>query len=267
MYSGGANSVERGHQVMANDGSQQRKPDFRTALEDVKALATVLVMQLESVLGRRLTLRSLAVLAATGVVATLVLALVLGSPIGILELSVSFAFALALIWIKERVVAKLERDQKQDTLYTILTHDLQDIKETDKGLEELIRSYSGQDEISPRMFLTNLTPVEYARRLAELDRQHAYVYSAYQIEAEGARKRDETLDKLREQFFQEDDKDNRRKLGQAIQKQAELARKDNITLLEKELAVVKRIQEARDKDKKTVTQFETIIEDLKKETP
>ena len=60
---------------MADDGSQQRKPDFRTAVEDVKALATVLVMKLESVLGRRLTLRSPTVLAAIGVVATLVLAL------------------------------------------------------------------------------------------------------------------------------------------------------------------------------------------------
>jgi hypothetical protein len=60
---------------MADDGSQQRKPDFRTAVEDVKALATVLVMKLESVLGRRLHLRSPAVLAAIGVIATLVLAL------------------------------------------------------------------------------------------------------------------------------------------------------------------------------------------------
>jgi hypothetical protein len=37
---GDANSVERGHlerghQVMADDGSQQRKPDIRTAVEDV----------------------------------------------------------------------------------------------------------------------------------------------------------------------------------------------------------------------------------------
>jgi hypothetical protein len=60
---------------MANDGSQQRKPDFRTALEDIKALSTVLVMKLESVLGRRLELRRPAVLAAIGVVTTLVLAL------------------------------------------------------------------------------------------------------------------------------------------------------------------------------------------------
>src|SRR5215207_5223511 len=60
---------------MADDGSQQRKPDFRTAVEDIKALATVLVMKLESVLRRRLKLRSPAVLAAIGVVATLVLAL------------------------------------------------------------------------------------------------------------------------------------------------------------------------------------------------
>jgi uncharacterized protein YjbI with pentapeptide repeats len=60
---------------MANDGSKQRKPDLWTAVEDVKALATVLVMELESVLGRRLKLRSPAVLAAIGVVATLVLAL------------------------------------------------------------------------------------------------------------------------------------------------------------------------------------------------
>jgi hypothetical protein len=61
---------------MADDGSQQRKPDFRTALEDVKALGTVLVMKLESVLGRRLKLRSPAVLATIGIVATLVFALV-----------------------------------------------------------------------------------------------------------------------------------------------------------------------------------------------
>jgi drug/metabolite transporter (DMT)-like permease len=61
---------------VADDGSQQRKPDFQTAVEDVKALATALVMKLESVLGRRLHLRSPAVLAAIGVIATLVLALV-----------------------------------------------------------------------------------------------------------------------------------------------------------------------------------------------
>jgi hypothetical protein len=61
---------------MADDGNQQRKPDFRTAVEDVEALAMVLVMKLESVLGRRLKLRSPAVLAAIGVITTLVLALV-----------------------------------------------------------------------------------------------------------------------------------------------------------------------------------------------
>jgi hypothetical protein len=41
--------VGRVHQVMADDGSQQRKPDFRTAVEDVvKALATVLIIEAES---------------------------------------------------------------------------------------------------------------------------------------------------------------------------------------------------------------------------
>jgi uncharacterized protein YjbI with pentapeptide repeats len=59
---------------MADDGGQQRKPDFRTAVEDVKALATVLIVEAESVLGRRLNLRSPAVLAAIGVVVTIVLA-------------------------------------------------------------------------------------------------------------------------------------------------------------------------------------------------
>jgi hypothetical protein len=54
---------------MANDGSQQRKPDLRTVVEDVKAIATVL--------GGRLNLRSPApaVLAAIGVAATVVVAL------------------------------------------------------------------------------------------------------------------------------------------------------------------------------------------------
>jgi hypothetical protein len=47
---------------MADDGSQQRKPDFRTAVKDVKALATVLAMEAESILGRR-TARVLGALA------------------------------------------------------------------------------------------------------------------------------------------------------------------------------------------------------------
>jgi Pentapeptide repeats (8 copies) len=58
----GANSVKRGHQGMADDGSQQRKPDFRSAVKDVKALATVLAMEAESILGRR-TARVLGALA------------------------------------------------------------------------------------------------------------------------------------------------------------------------------------------------------------
>jgi Pentapeptide repeats (8 copies) len=51
---------------MADDGSQRRKPNLRTA---------VLATEAKSVLGRRLKLRSPAVLMAIGVVATLVLAL------------------------------------------------------------------------------------------------------------------------------------------------------------------------------------------------
>jgi uncharacterized protein YjbI with pentapeptide repeats len=38
---------------VADEGSKQRKPGFKTALEDVKALATVLAMEVESALGRR----------------------------------------------------------------------------------------------------------------------------------------------------------------------------------------------------------------------
>lgn len=33
---------------MADDGSQQRKPDFRTPVEDVKALDTVLIIEAQS---------------------------------------------------------------------------------------------------------------------------------------------------------------------------------------------------------------------------
>src|SRR5688500_14204027 len=38
---------------MADDSSQQRKPDLKTAIEDVKAVVTVVAMEAESVLGRR----------------------------------------------------------------------------------------------------------------------------------------------------------------------------------------------------------------------
>jgi hypothetical protein len=54
---------------VADDGNQQRKPNFRTAVEDIKALAKVLVID-------KLALRSPAVLFAIGVVVTLVLAVV-----------------------------------------------------------------------------------------------------------------------------------------------------------------------------------------------
>jgi len=47
---------------MADDGSQQRKADFRTAVKDVKAVAAVLAMEAESILGRR-TARVLGALA------------------------------------------------------------------------------------------------------------------------------------------------------------------------------------------------------------
>jgi uncharacterized protein YjbI with pentapeptide repeats len=52
---------------VADDGSQQRKPDFRTAVEDVKAVATVLAMEAESVLGRR-PARFLGILALLAIV-------------------------------------------------------------------------------------------------------------------------------------------------------------------------------------------------------
>jgi hypothetical protein len=48
-----ARTVEEVHRVVADDGSQQRKSNVKTAVEDVKAIAMVLAMEAESVLGRR----------------------------------------------------------------------------------------------------------------------------------------------------------------------------------------------------------------------
>src|SRR5215213_5652788 len=55
------------HRAVADDGSQQRKPGVKTIVEDVKAIATVLAMEAESVLGRR-TAQGLAVLVLFAVV-------------------------------------------------------------------------------------------------------------------------------------------------------------------------------------------------------
>lgn len=59
---------------MADGGSQQRKPNFRTAVEDVKVLAAVLATEADSVLGRR-TARFLGILALFAVVVGTLLAL------------------------------------------------------------------------------------------------------------------------------------------------------------------------------------------------
>jgi hypothetical protein len=57
---------------VADDGGQRRKPDFRTAVEDVKAIAAVFAMEAESVLGRR-TARVLGVIALFVVVVAVLL--------------------------------------------------------------------------------------------------------------------------------------------------------------------------------------------------
>jgi hypothetical protein len=71
----GRNRGERVHQVVADDGRQQRKPDFGTIVEDVKAVAMILAMEAESILGRRLA-RFLGVLALFAVVVGTLLFLV-----------------------------------------------------------------------------------------------------------------------------------------------------------------------------------------------
>jgi hypothetical protein len=57
---------------VANDGSRQRKRDFRTAVKDAKAVATVLAMEAESVFGKR-TARFLAVLGAFAIAIVMLL--------------------------------------------------------------------------------------------------------------------------------------------------------------------------------------------------
>ena len=52
---------------MSNDGDEQRKRNFRTAVADVKAISKVLIVEAESVLGRRMT-RVLGVLVLVTVV-------------------------------------------------------------------------------------------------------------------------------------------------------------------------------------------------------
>jgi hypothetical protein len=59
---------------VTDDRGRQRKPDFRTAVETAKAVATVLGMEAESILGRR-TARFLGILALFAVVVGVLLAL------------------------------------------------------------------------------------------------------------------------------------------------------------------------------------------------
>jgi hypothetical protein len=61
---------------MADDGSQQRKPGFKAAVEDVKAIATVLATEAENILGRK-TARFLGILA--------LFVVVVGSLLGFLD--------------------------------------------------------------------------------------------------------------------------------------------------------------------------------------
>jgi hypothetical protein len=55
---------------MADGGSQQRKPDFRTTVEDAKAISKVLAAEAESIFGRRMA-RVLGVLVLATVIVTI----------------------------------------------------------------------------------------------------------------------------------------------------------------------------------------------------
>jgi hypothetical protein len=59
---------------MADGSSQQRKPDFRTAVEDVKAICKVLAADAESIFGRRMA-RGLGVLVLAAVIVTILFVL------------------------------------------------------------------------------------------------------------------------------------------------------------------------------------------------
>ena len=123
-----------------------------------------------------------------------------------------FLFALLLIWAKEWIVSMRERRLKQDALWRILIEKPSALTTVLEGYEDMIQSYE-RDEISTRMFLNSKVPAMYLRRLAELDHQYAYVYSELEIEMEGLWKRDEILDKLREQFYKEPDRECRKRLA------------------------------------------------------
>lgn len=181
----------------------------------------------------------------------------------ILKLCIPFFFAILLIWIKEAYIAYRERRQKMEALWRILVDSLAHLADADRTLQEMARHYKDH-HISPRMIASSFVPVRYAARLAELDRKYAYLYGAYEIEAEGADKRDKSIDKLREQYAQEHDECNCDKLAEAFQEQAELARKESLDLAEMEVAILDRIRHVLNEDQQTVTQYTSTIREMRR---
>jgi uncharacterized protein YjbI with pentapeptide repeats len=101
---------------VVNDSGQKRKPGFRTAVEDGKALATVLAMEAESIFGRRTAL-VLGVLVLFGVLLTVGHSndIKLWNLLEVLAVPITVGAAVpSLNWLQKKREQEVENQRAQD---------------------------------------------------------------------------------------------------------------------------------------------------------
>jgi hypothetical protein len=124
---------------VADDGGQQRKLDFRTAVEDVKAIASAFSMEAESVLGRR-TARLL--LWTSAIVAVLAISILIGYPYGItlwdwlMLLIVPAALAIGVYWLNQ-----LQTERERNAQAAQRARELE--IESERAKDEALEAYLG----------------------------------------------------------------------------------------------------------------------------
>jgi tetrahydromethanopterin S-methyltransferase subunit F len=112
---------------MAGDGSQQRKPGFKTAVEDVKTLATLLAKEAQDILGRRTAqvLGVLGIFVVVGSVLLVVLLILYGigrlfditllNLLKVLAVPITVGAAVPLLnWLQKKRELDVENQRAQD---------------------------------------------------------------------------------------------------------------------------------------------------------
>lgn len=181
----------------------------------------------------------------------------------VLKLCVPFVFSLILLWAKELYVDRRERLRKQQFLWRAIKHNASSLPQALTAFSRIPEAFR-EKKFHVQEFITPAVLREASLRLAELDHEHAHIYSDYADASELVQKGLDSLGSLLRSVVTARAAD-REHLLHGIEAHALNVRKDLITQARSELAVMKSLRQTSPGlfDQPTVDTCEKILNEAK----